>query len=210
LNGLHDKRKLAGSRNQGKDDLVSSKSGRNANKPETTRNLGAQEAHQRYVEERKEKEKLDQEIVETTQAVEQLRSQYLSSIATVHRLEREISDIKPEIRCITKKQLEFYYALLAEGKETRGYGLSWVIKTIWYLKGNVTADRFPKPLDPESINYLIETSKLSLERAELIKKLKNVKMVIYSRRKDSNLVYLIVSFYCKFRRVSHRVMRRRS
>jgi len=165
--------------------MGSSRSGHSLYKETVTRNLGAQEAHQKYIEERKEKEKLDQEIAEVTNVVEELRKKYSSSIATVHRLEREVSDIKPEIAAITKKQLDFYYDLLAAGKETRGQGLTWTIKAIWYLKGNVQPDNLPKSLDPESINYLLECAKLGVERAGVRKKLKDVKLKIYTKRKDS-------------------------
>jgi septal ring factor EnvC (AmiA/AmiB activator) len=189
LNKLLERRKLAPSR---REDMNSSRSGRSLHKENTIHNLGAQEAHQRYIEERKEKEKLDQQIIVATEVVEQLRRQYSESMGTVHRLEREISDIKPEIAAITKKQLDFYYDLLAIGKETRGQGLTWTIKTIWYLKGNVQPNNLPKALDPESVNYLLEYARLSIERAELVKKLKDVKVNIYARSKDSILTSILV------------------
>lgn len=189
---------MAGSKNTDRDGMASSRSARSINRADTNRGLGAQEAHQRYIEERKEKEKLDQQIAVATQVVQELRSQYLSSIATVHRLEREISDIKPEIEAITKKQLDFYYNLLSIGKETRGQGLSWAIKTIWYLKGNVGPDNLPKSLDAESVNYLIESSRLDLERVELIKKLKDVKVIIYTRRRDSSLTNILVCLFVNY------------
>lgn len=140
----------------------------------------------------KEKEKLDQQIAIATQVVDGLRSQYLSSLATVHRLEREIADIKPEIAAVTKKQLDHYYELLSTGKETRGQGLSWAIKTIWYLKGNIKPSDLPKSLDAESVNYLIETSRLDLERSELLKSLKELKVNIYTRRRDSSLTNMVL------------------
>lgn len=119
--------------------------------------------------------------------LETLRSNYGASIATVHRLEREIADIKPEIEAIRKKQLDYYYTVLAAGKETRGQGLSWAVKTVWYLKGNVKPDNLPKSLDPESVNYLIESSRLDVKRTELLKELKSLKLSIYAMRKDSSV-----------------------
>lgn len=122
----------------------------------------------------KEKERIDTKVSEINNQIATLRDAYMGNLANIHRIERQISDIKPEIIAIMKRQLDYYYAIMAEGKDTRGQGLSWTIKTIWYLKGDVEPKDLPKCLDNDSINYLLSVSNLDVEKSALLNRLKDV------------------------------------
>ena len=115
-----------------------------------------QELHQRYIEERKEKEKKETQIATIKENIGSLRAQYNCNVSLVHKLDAQIEEIKPEIKACLKTQLDYYYELLRIGKDTRGVGLSWIIKTIWYLGGKIHLRKFPKVLDQESIKFLLE------------------------------------------------------
>lgn len=172
------KRKIAAQKNSPKDELGTSRSGANNRR-------GTIIIHQRYIEELKEREKFDSEISSISEEVEALREAYSGNMSHVHIIEKQIADIKPEIIAIRKRQLDYYYKILFEGRDNRGQGLSWVIKTIWYLKGDVGPKDFPKSLDNDSIKFIITTSQLDIERTELMKKLKDETLKAHNIRQKS-------------------------
>ena len=104
---------------------------------------------------------------------------------TINRYENELIDIKYARNNITRNQLKFYYQLLLTGKDNRGQGLSWIIKVIWHLKGDIKPENFPKCLDNESIIYLIKISRLNLEKEKLVEELNSIRSKNSNSDKDS-------------------------
>ena len=96
-------------------------------------------------------------MVQTTnKQLEALRGQYDINLKQIHSLDEKIEQIKPELKACLKNQLDYYYALLQSGIDTRSLGLSWIIKTVWYLGGKINMQRFPKRLDTETTACLLE------------------------------------------------------
>ena len=81
------------------------------------------------------------------------------------------------------KETQYYLSILKTGTDTRADGLSWIIKRLIELNIPMNYSIFPKFLDREEINYLIQISKLEYEKAQIINIIENVKL-----RKKKNLV----------------------
>lgn len=121
----------------------------------TNAQTAMQEMHQRYINDLKEKEKRDSQISDISQRIESSRAQYDCNMEIIHKLDSQLEQIKPEIKALLQNQIDYYYNLLYKGEDSRNMGLSWIIKTIWYLGGKLHMQRFPKILDADSVKYLI-------------------------------------------------------
>ena len=93
---------------------------------------------------------------------------------------------------LNNEQKKYYLDILKKGNDIRNEGLSWVIKRLIELKVNLKEIIFPPFLDNEQIEYLINLSKLSFERNQLILILNTLKR---RQKKDrSNSVNNINNF----------------
>ncbi len=122
--------------------------------------------------------------------MESTKAQYDCNMSMIHSLDRQLEQIRPEIEALLQNQLDYYYELLNVGADVRNMGLSWVIKTIWYLGGKIHMQRFPKALDSDSIKYLLEISRMDLERDKVAKKLHEV--AVENRRTKLSEVRCVV------------------
>jgi hypothetical protein len=88
------------------------------------------------------------------------REEYNGNLGRAHEFEADIAMLKLQLKASVQKQLDHYHNLLAEGKDIRKKGLSWVLRIIWQLeKQQTTPARFPKYMDDESKQCLIDVSK---------------------------------------------------
>ena len=113
------------------------------------------EIQQRKMEEWRLNEQREHHIAEIKKRIQCLQTDYKSNLARLHELEAKAMPMKPDIQASLRTQLDHYCSLLYAGHETRNIGLSWIIKTIWYLGGRLDSLNFPSVLDPESA-YLTE------------------------------------------------------
>ncbi len=87
------------------------------------------------------------------------REEYNGNLEQLHELEADIAVLKLQLKASVQKQLDYYHNLLAEGKDIRNDGLSWVLRVIWELEKHQTVPaRFPKYLDDGSKQCLIDVS----------------------------------------------------
>lgn len=68
----------------------------------------------------------------------------------------EIAYLDSQISHIVSKQVNHYHELLQLGLDYRQDGLPWIIKSIWLLGESVNLNRFPKWLDNEAIEYILD------------------------------------------------------
>ena len=113
----------------------------------------------------KEKKK-DKELIYNNYLKE--KEDLLSKIDTV---EKRIKENKNKYNEVKEQLLVHYHTILAEGKDTRKEGLSWIIKEIWKLKSNILLDHLPNFLDEQAIYFLFDYSKKSMLLTELNNKL---------------------------------------
>jgi len=147
--------------------------------------------HHKYVEERKEKERIEQITKVMNEKIQVLKSKYNCNLQIIRKLEQEINDLKPEIKANEKKQLDYYYDLLSYGTDTRGLGIIWIIKALWYLGENISKQRIPNILDDESINFLLESARIEMEKEKLIPEIKKVGNLLTKLTKECGDVFLI-------------------
>ena len=81
----------------------------------------------------------------------------------------EINELRNIEKSTKDKLMKHYLELLYNGKDIRGEGLVWIIKSIWKLGENVPMSFMPTFLDFDAINYLFNMAKISIE-LELTKK----------------------------------------
>lgn len=113
---------------------------------------------------------------------EQQLHKYLSEkdkiISLIEKMEKKNKTTKEKYNEIRQELLIHYHTLLAEGRDTRKEGLSWIIKEIWKLKSNVILNHLPKFLDEKAIFFLFENSKNSIILGEFKKKLKKMQKML--------------------------------
>ncbi len=111
------------------------------------------------------REKLHQRLAAKLKSV---RKGYAANLEKIHALEREIDELKPGLQTSIKAQLDYYYELLREGKDTRNVGLGWIVKSILCLEGALPSpNRYPKYIEPEtaqSLNKVRDIMSTSYER----------------------------------------------
>ncbi len=137
-----------------------------------------QEMHARRMEILKEKEKVQARIESSEKNVEKYKGEYEDNLRRIHGLEYEMSQIKPEIDANIKKQVSYYYTLLEEGKDTRNNGLSWIIKSLWYLEHKFpTQARFPSYLEEETSVCILKAAALEIRKDKAESELKGLAAV---------------------------------
>ena len=95
-------------------------------------------------------------------------------------VQNEISYLKIVYLTLVKAQRNYYFEILKKGYDSRSYGLVWVVRRLLELQTDLEYFQFPKFLDNQQINYLMEIANLSLEEMQL----KIILKIIQKKRND--------------------------
>ena len=68
---------------------------------------------------------------------------------------------------LTKEQRNYYLDLLNKGYDIRNEGLVWIVKRLLEIQTKLEYHHFPKYLDKEQADYIIELANINLEEAQL-------------------------------------------
>ena len=68
---------------------------------------------------------------------------------------------------LTKEQRNYYLDLLNKGYDIRNDGLVWIVKRLLEIQTKLEYHHFPKYLDKEQADYIIELANINLEEAQL-------------------------------------------
>ena len=105
-----------------------------------------------------EQMKLQKRKVEITQKLDKLEVKKSNILIRLDMCEKNLKDLKKELKIVRDDLIKHYHKLLFEGKDTRNEGLSWIIRAIWKLKMNVIMSYLPSFLDEKSIEFLFKYS----------------------------------------------------
>ena len=136
-------------------------------KKSVTRNL-----HDKLIILKNNKDKLTEFFANKYSQISVIEQRMLKNTGIVGKYRYKIHNIKNEMQEIRHHQVAHYLNLIEDGTETRNQGLSWIIKTIWYLGFDVDMRRLPAFLDNLSVKYLFAIAKLEITVEEMIKELK--------------------------------------
>ena len=81
--------------------------------------------------------------------------------------QNEIAYMKIVYLILVKAQRNYYFEILQNGYDTRATGLVWVVRRLLELQTKLEYFEFPKFLDNQQIDYLMEMANLSLEEMQL-------------------------------------------
>jgi DNA repair exonuclease SbcCD ATPase subunit len=98
--------------------------------------------------------------------------------AKVGELEKQLEEVKREVSDVKNDLLYHYHKLLAEGRDTREEGLTWLIKAIWNVGSSVTVTHLPNFLDEKLIEYLFKISQMDIQNQVIKNELENRKNVL--------------------------------
>lgn len=101
---------------------------------------------------------------EHTITINKLTKEYKELFQVIKNAEKQLHKLKEQYISIKSALVVHYHNLLLEGKDTRNEGLTWIIKRIWRFNEEVILSYMPKFLDMNTINYLFEISRLSIEK----------------------------------------------
>ena len=68
---------------------------------------------------------------------------------------------------LTKEQRNYYLDLLNKGYDIRNEGLVWIVKRLLEIQTKLEYHHFPKYLDKDQADYIIELANINLEEAQL-------------------------------------------
>lgn len=116
----------------------------------------------------KELNELKNKLAEARDGKDQLLNEF-------ETIQTEISEYKLAEKEIKQMLVVHYHKLLQEGKDTRGVGLVWIIKEIYFLGSDVITSYMPKFLDDKAIAYLFLYAQLTMEKQKIYDKLSLLK-----------------------------------
>ena len=116
-----------------------------------------------------EQMKLQKSKVEITQKLDKLEVKKSNILIRLDMCEKNLKDLKKELKIVRDDLIKHYHKLLFEGKDTRNEGLSWIIRAIWKLKMNVIMSYLPSFLDEKSIEFLFKYSDKLVEIEQIQK-----------------------------------------
>ena len=105
-----------------------------------------------------QKLRIQKRNLEITHKLESLIIKKDNILIRLDSCEKNMKDLKSELKIVKTELIKHYHKLLYEGKDTRNEGLSWIIRSIWKLKINVIMSYLPKFLDQKSIEFLFKYS----------------------------------------------------
>lgn len=95
------------------------------------------------------------------------------------KFESEINELKQNLKVIMNEQKAYYEDLLHKGIDVRSDGLSWIIKRLMEFGTEIEKDKFPRFLEDEQINYLLD---ISIKENEI----SNLKILIKALKKKNH------------------------
>jgi hypothetical protein len=119
------------------------------------------------------KKELNQELKELTTVKEHINEE-------LDIYKHEIAYMKLVYINLVKNQRNYYLDLLKKGYDVRGEGLIWVVKRLLEIQTKLEYHHFPKFLDNNQIDYIIDMANLSLEEIQL----KTILKIIEKKRDD--------------------------
>ena len=132
-------------------------------------------------------EDINDEIKKYDNKFNNIQNELNDLLIQINKKLTELNNDNNKLKIIYKelryKETQYYLSILKTGTDTRADGLSWIIKRLIELNIPMNYSIFPKFLDREEINYLIQISTLEYEKAQIINIIENLK-----QRKKKNLV----------------------
>lgn len=102
--------------------------------------------------------------LEKTNIKHNLTEEYERIFNEIKKDEEHLQKIREKYTILKNDLIIHYHNILEEGRDTRFEGLTWVIKRIWKFEEEVILSYLPKFLDAQSIAFLFEISRLSIEK----------------------------------------------
>lgn len=115
---------------------------------------------------------------------------YDSKKAKANELDSEINILKTELHKFSQEQISYYLHLLLQGYDVRSEGLVWIVKRLIELNTPLDVSLFPKYLDTNQIEYIINLAYSQIEATQLkivLKALKERQKHMRDFEIDSNM-----------------------
>ena len=117
------------------------------------------------------KEKLELELVrvkyELKSEIKKIEIKKQELIEQLEICKKELLFMKIAHIYLTKEQRNYYLDLLNRGYDIRNEGLVWIVKRLLEIQTKLEYHNFPKYLDKDQADYIIELANINLEEAQL-------------------------------------------
>ena len=131
-------------------------------------------------------EKLELELIRTKyelkSEIKKLDSERINLNEQLEICKNELLFMKIAHVYLTKEQRNYYLDLLNKGYDIRNEGLVWIVKRLLEIQTKLEYHHFPKYLDKDQADYIIELANINLEEAQL-------KIVIDVLQKKQNNIH---------------------
>ena len=118
-----------------------------------------------------EREKQELQLIrikyELNSEIKKLDEKKLKLIEDLEICKNELLFMKIAHIYLTKEQRSYYLDLLNKGYDIRNEGLVWIVKRLLEIQTKLEYHHFPKYLDNDQADYIIELANLNLEEAQL-------------------------------------------
>ena len=132
------------------------------------------------------RDKLEKQLVrikyELNLELKKLEIKKRSLIEELEIIKNELLFMKIAHVYLTKEQRNYYLDLLNKGYDIRNEGLVWIVKRLLEIQTKLEYHNFPKYLDKDQADYIIELANINLEEAQL-------KIVIDVLQKKQNNIH---------------------
>ena len=118
-----------------------------------------------------EREKLELQLLrikyDLKSEIKKLDEKKLKLIEDLEICKNELLFMKIAHVYLTKEQRNYYLDLLNKGYDIRNEGLVWIVKRLLEIQTKLEYHHFPKYLDNDQADYIIELANLNLEETQL-------------------------------------------
>ncbi|OMJ80604.1 hypothetical protein SteCoe_19088 [Stentor coeruleus] len=106
-------------------------------------------------------------------------------IKTIEQAEYQRTISKKELKEYQEQIVMLYCRALRDGKDLRSDGLRWVIKALWAMNEPIPLSAFPKFIDEESIQFLLEIAEKDVEIEMYERELERLRTEVKNQRPSS-------------------------
>ena len=129
----------------------------------------------------------DNDRYQKQKRISELKNEINELKIPLNLLNNEINELKDMEKSTKDKLMKYYLELLYYGKEIRSEGLVWIIKGIWKIGENVPMSFMPTFLDLDSIKYLFNLAKFSIELEMSHKRIDDIKASLKEKVNKINM-----------------------
>lgn len=109
-----------------------------------------------------------------------------TNLKKLEKAQEQRKNLRKLLKKAKRELINVYCRILKDGQDIRSEGLRWAIKALWAINEPVPVSAFPKFLDDDSAQFLLNMAQKDIELNEFQARLDKLKEVIKSKHLNSS------------------------